>query len=175
MRRSWRSLTAGLALLTLVVSWPPASAGSTLPGARLEGLLLGVDGRPADGYAVHLIDDEGAAVGRAVTDADGVYTFDGLEDGRYSMGIEGLEGRMAPVAAPPVRLRLGQLVRRDVKMVEAGPEGAESAAGGNYGLGMWWAGLSTPAKAWTVVGLVAIAAITLAALTDDDDRPASPH
>lgn len=175
MPRARRSLTAGLALLTLVAVWLPASAGSTLPGARLEGLLIGVDGRPADGYAVHLIDAEGTDVGRSVADADGVYSFDDVEDGEYSLGIEGSEGRMAPVAAPPMRLRLGQLARRDVKMVETGAEGAQAATGGNYGLGMWWAGLSTPAKAWTVVGLVAIAAITLAALTDDDDRPASPY
>jgi len=175
MRRMWRSLTATLALAVLVTSGPPVAAGSSVPGARLEGLLLGVDGRPADGYAVHLIDSDGVDVGRAVADEDGVYSFADLEAGRYSLGIEGPQGRMAPVAAPPMRLRGGQLARRDVKMVETGPEGVQGATGANYGLGMWWAGLSSPAKGWTIVGLVAIAAITVAALTDDDDSPASPY
>ena len=72
MRRSRKTLTAGLALLALVVSWMPAFAGSNVPGARLEGLLVGVDGRPAGGYAVHLIDAQGADIGRSVVTEDGI-------------------------------------------------------------------------------------------------------
>ena len=122
---------------------------------------------------LHLIDAQGIGVGRSVSDRDGLYSFSELEAGSYSLGIEAPDGRMAPVAAPPVRLRGGELARRDVKLVQASPEGAQAATGGNYGLGMWWAGLSSSSKAWTVVGIVAIVAITVAALTDDDDPPAS--
>jgi len=175
MRRKPDPLTAMLALLTLVVAaWTPLWAGARTPRAQLEGLLIDVDGRPAEGFAIHLIDAEGRGVGRSVSDGDGIYSFVDLEAGRYSLGIEAPDGRMSPVAAPPFRLRGGELARRDVKMVQASPEGARSAAQANYGLGMWWAGLSTSAKAWTVVGIVAIAAITVAALTDDDE-PASPY
>ena len=172
MRGISRSLTATLTLLTLAFACLPVSAGSSASGARLEGLLIAVDGRPAPGYKVHLIDERGEPAGQAVSDADGIYSFRGLSAGSYSLGIELPHGKIAPVAAPPVRLGGGELARRDVKLLEAGPEEAQAAGTANYGFGMWWAGLAPAAKAWTIVGMVAVAAVTVAALADDDE-PAS--
>jgi hypothetical protein len=170
-----RAWTATLVLLSLALTCVPASAGSARPGARLEGLLLAVDGRPASGHTVHLIDERGEEVGRAVSDRQGIYSFRDLEAGRYSLGIQLPGGRIAAVAAPPLRLGGGDLARRDVKLLEAGPETAREAGGANYGFGLWWAGLSPAARAWTIVGMVAVVGITVAALTDDEDeRPASP-
>jgi hypothetical protein len=120
-----------------------------------------------------LIDRQGEDVVQAVSDSEGVYSFRGLEAGRYSLGIELPRGLVAPVAAPPVELRGGRLARRDVKLLESGPEQAAVATGANYGFGLWWAGLSPSARAWTIVGMVAVAGVTVLALTDDDDTPAS--
>ena len=174
MRGTSRSLTATMILLSLAMACLPVFAGSTAAGARLEGLLIAVDGRPAAGYKVHLIDAGGDDVVQAVSDAEGIYSFRGLDAGRYSLGIELPQGTIAPVAAPPVQLSRGHLARRDVKLLESGPEQAQAATGANYGFGMWWAGLAPSARAWTIVGMVAVAAVTVLALTDsDDDIPAS--
>lgn len=169
-----RTLTAAVALVALGMTGLPVSAGSAASEARLEGLLIAVDGRPAADHTVHLIDDRGEDVVQAVSDADGLYAFRGLDAGEYWLGIELPQGLVVPVAAPPVQLRGGQLARRDVKLLESGPEQAQAATGANYGFGMWWAGLSPSAKAWTIVGMVAVATVTVLALTDRDDEPASP-
>lgn len=169
-----KSLTATLISLTVVLAGLPVSAGSVSSTSRLEGLLIAVDGRPAAGYTVHLIDRKGDDVVQAVSDERGIYSFRGLDAGRYSLGIELPQGTIAPVAAPPVQLRGGQLARRDVKLLESAPEQAQAASGANYGFGMWWAGLSSSSRAWTIVGMVAVATVTVLALTDDDDdAPAS--
>jgi hypothetical protein len=175
MRGSYRSLTAMMTLLILAIACVPASAGSAASGARLEGQLIAVDGRPAAGYKVHLIDQRGDDLVQAVSDSDGVYSFRGLDAGSYSLGIELPQGLIAPVAAPPVELRGGHLARRDVKLLESGPEQAQVATGANYGFGMWWAGLAPSARAWTIVGMVAVAAVTVLALTESDDSPASAY
>jgi hypothetical protein len=79
------------------------------------------------------------------------------------------------VAAPPTDLVAGERLRRDVRLVTAAEAGAAQASAANYGLGMWWAGLSTPAKIWTVIGIVAVVGITAAAVdSDDDEDDASP-
>ena len=44
---------------------------------RLEGLLLGVDGRPATEMRVHLIDDQGRDLAQVATSEDGLYSFKG--------------------------------------------------------------------------------------------------
>ena len=80
---------------------------------------------------------------------------------------------MAPVAAPPVRMGEGELARRDLKLMQADPSTISGAAGANYGLGTWWASLTPAAKAWTVVAIVAVVAITWAALDEDDVSPGS--
>ena len=45
---------------------------------------------------------------------------------------------------------------------------------GNFAIGMWWASLSPAAKAWTIIGTVVIVGITVAAITDDEEKGASP-
>src|SRR6185295_6497427 len=106
----------------------------------------------------------GATVARAGTSDEGLYAFHDLPAGSYSLGIENPEGHMAPVAAPPVRLTQGGLARRDVKLLGADPGVRDAAGRDNYAVGMWWAGLSTPAKVWTIVGGLVIVGITVAAI-----------
>jgi hypothetical protein len=172
MRSPLRNLAAVatvLALLTWVAS--PALAGAD--DARLEGLLLGVDGRPATEMRVHLIDDQGRDLAQVATSEDGLYSFKDLPAGEYSLGIENAEGQMAPVTAPPVRVGQGELARRDLKLMEADPAAVNAATGANYGLGTWWASLTTAAKAWTAVAVLAVVGITWAALDEDDASPGS--
>jgi hypothetical protein len=153
------------AALVLGLAPAPVLAG----GARLEGYLLGVDGRAAVGHRVHLVDDKGEDVAQSATTREGIYRFREMPAGEYSLGIENPDGAMAPVAAPPVRLGEDELVRRDIKLVEAGPEQQERVGRENYSFGTFWAGLSPGAKAWSVIGTFVVLGIAVTALDDEDD------
>jgi len=171
MRSPFRNLSAVASVLALLL-WVASPVVAATNGARLEGLVLGVDGRPAAQMKVHLIDGQGRDLSQAATTDEGVYSFKDLPAGEYSLGIENPEGAMAPVAAPPVRLEQGELARRDLKLMEADPAAVNAATRANYGMGAWWASLTPAAKAWTVVALVAVVGITAAALSSEDE--ASP-
>ena len=173
MRSSTRTLAAYLTLLALAVWIAPASALAAGGDARIEGLMVGLDGRPASGMTVHLIDAGGQDVAAATVDDEGAYSFRDLPSGEYSLGVENAQGQMAPVAAPPVKVKANELARRDLKLMEADPAAQSSATVANYGLGQWWAGLTPAAKAWTVVAIIAVGGITWSAL-DDDNTNASP-
>lgn len=157
---------APLAIAALLLALAPAQAA----GARLEGYLVNVDGRGASGYRVHLIDAEGKGVARTPTSEEGVYRFRDLPTGSYSLGIENPEGGVAPVAAPPLRLDEGQLARRDVKLLQAGPGEGEAVGRENFSFGIWWAGLTPGAKAWSVIGTFVVVGLTVAALDDDESN-----
>jgi hypothetical protein len=169
--RSARSIVASLTVFALLLWIAPSPALASGDGARLEGLLVGVDGRPASDMTVHLIDAQGNDVARAEVNDEGLYSFRQLPPGEYSLGIENPEGQMAPVMAPAVNLGSDQLARRDLKLMQADPGTMSSGITPNYGMGTWWAGLSTAAKAWTIVAIVAVVGITWAALSSDDDEP----
>lgn len=172
MRRA-RQAIATISILALSSGLLPLAAAPA-GAARLEGLVVGVDGRPAAGTQVHLIDAAGREVAHAAAGADGVYSFAGVEPGSYAMGLESSSGARAPVAAPAVRLGSGKLVRRDLKLVESDAATVDASARSSYGLGAWWAGLSPAAKVGTIIGLVAVIAITVAALDSDDEPASSP-
>lgn len=157
-----------IVLALLLVQWP-APAQSSRPGARLEGLLVAVDGRPASDHTIHLIDERGDAVARAATTDEGLYTFGDVPPGEYALGIENPQGAFAPVAAAPVRLGASELVRRDVKLMVADSRQLQSVTAGDSSIRLWWVGLSRPAKVWTVIGGIIIIGITIAALDDDGD------
>ena len=166
MTRMRNQLVAVVALpALLLLTLTPAGATG---GARLDGRLIGIDGRPAAGMTMHLIDGDGIGIATSETDRDGFYGFGDLDAGDYALGVQTPEG-MTPVAASGVRLASNELARRDVQLRGAELGDHERAAQGNYGLGMWWAGLSTAAKIWTIVGGVIIIGVTAAALSDDDD------
>jgi len=137
----------------------------------LEGRILAVDGRAATGHTVVLVDAAGTPVARATTDAEGDYAFGSVPAGDYAVGVETPAGELAPMAAPPVRLG-DRPERRDLKLMQASSAGAQ--LGADYGLGMWWAGLSPAGKTWVVVAVVAAVGLTYAALDDDDEPAASP-
>ena len=94
--------------------------------------------------------------------------------GEYGLALETPEGQVAPVTTP-VRLRAGELRRHDLRLLQAAPEEQQAAAQSTGGLGAWWAGLSTAAKVWVIVGSVAVVGATYLAVTDDDkEQEASP-
>lgn len=159
-------MVAPLISVALALALVPVQAEAG--GARLEGYLLGVDGRAASDHKVHLIDGEGHDVAQSSTSGEGVYRFHDLRAGEYSLGIESPEGRMAPVAAPPVRLGADELARRDIKLVASGEAERERVQRENYSFGVWWAGLSPAAKAGTVVGTFVILGVTVQALDDEN-------
>jgi hypothetical protein len=174
MCRSLKSLAAFttlFALLFWVASPPTLAAGAT--GARLEGLVLGLDGRVAADHYVHLIDAGGEDIARSAVGDDGLYSFSGLSAGQYSLGVEMPDGTLTPVAARPARLGPDELARRDVRLLFFDSAETNAAVPLNYGLGSWWSGLSAGGKAWTIIGIVLAAGLIYQALDDDED-PASP-
>jgi hypothetical protein len=163
-----KKLLVHATVIALIFSLTPERALAGVQGAaQLEGVVIGLDGKPADGYTMHLIDGDGEPVGQSTTGADGLYSFKNVDAGSYSLGVAvpgGREGAVAPVASGPIRLGDSHLERRDVKLMQAG-----GPMGANYSVGIWWAGLTTAAKVWTVIGGLVIIGITVAALDDDDD------
>jgi hypothetical protein len=166
MNKMQSKTVARLVAVALLLALAPAPSAAT--GSRLEGYVLGVDGRAADGYRIHLIDGEGRDVRQAPTSDEGIYRFRDLSAGAYSLGVENPEGRMAPVAAAPIRLGDDELARRDIKLVEADRDEREAVSRENNSFGVFWAGLSPAAKAWSVVGVFVILGVTIAALDDED-------
>ena len=173
--RTVKSIVACTTLFALLL-WIAPSPALASGGARLEGILLDVDGQPASEMTVHLIDGQGNDVAQVGLDDEGLYSFKALPPGDYSLGIENPAGQMAPVIAPAVSLADDELARRDLKMMQGDPASMNSATSPNYGLGSWWAGLAPAAKAWTIVAIVAVIAITAAAVSGDDEeeQPVSP-
>jgi hypothetical protein len=173
MCRTLKSLAAHTTLFALmlwIVSPPNLAAGGS--GARLEGLVLDLDGRAAAGHRIHLIDTGGQDLAQSAVGEDGLYSFAGLGAGQYSLGVELPDGTLAPVAAAPVRLGDDQLARRDLKLVTSDADMTNAALQANHAVGQWWGDLSNPGKAWTIVGIVVAAALIYDAL--DDETPASP-
>lgn len=171
MRTRVEATIACLTILSMLLWIAPAPALAFEGGARLEGMLLDTSGMPATGYKVHLIDADGRAMALADASAEGLYSFRDLPAGEYSLGIENAAGQMAPVAAPPVSLGESELARRDLKLLQADGSTLNQAAQVNYGLGMWWNGLTPAAKTWTVVAIIVVAGITWAAFDEDDVSP----
>ena len=153
-------------VLLLAASLPPVGAAQS--DTRLEGLVMGFDGRPAAGFRVHLIDDAGNDRAQAGVDAAGTYTLAGVQPGRYALALELPDGRFAAVDAPPLKVREGHLVRRDFKLIERDPADPASLAQPAYGFGEWWAGLPTGAKVWTVVAIIVFAGFSAEALSRDE-------
>ena len=164
MRIRVRSIVTSVTILALLVWCSPAPVVAGDAGARLEGLLLDIDGRAANGFRVHLIDANGREVADAAANEEGLYSFRGLPSGEYSLGVENTQGQMAPLNGPPIRLGDGELARRDLKLLRADADATNLALGANYGLGIWWAGLTTAAKTWALVGTVLVVFIAANAL-----------
>jgi hypothetical protein len=160
-----------LSILVLLVSTVPSLAG---PGTdtRLEGRVLGLDGRPAAGYRVHLIDDAGDEAVLAAVDDEGAYRMHGVDAGRYSLALETPDGLFAAVDGPGVRVREGHLVQRDFKLLAQDPNAPGGPEYASTRFGTWWAGLDHGARAWTIVAIVVVAGVTYEALSSDES-PAS--
>jgi len=174
MHRRARTIASFSTILALLLMISPLTA--LAGGSRLEGLVVGLDGRSAEGLAVHLIDDGGKDIGRAAIDESGMYRFGDLEAGAYGLGVENSSGQMAPVAGPQIKLGANELARRDLKLLNSGDErGGGGGGGSNYSVGEWWAGLTPAAKAWTVVAIVVVAGVTVAVLSDDNASPFVPE
>ena len=171
--RKLRVAVAELVIATLVIATAPIPALADERGARLEGLVVDAQGRPAAGATVYLFDDAGATRGEAVAAHDGVYSLPNLAAGHYGMSVRTAEGIVAPVAAAPVRVADGELVRRDLKLVEADAAAVDRALAANYSFGSWFGGLTGAEKAGVIVGFIAVGALIYTAF-DDDEPSASP-
>jgi len=166
MSKLQQTAVAGSTMLALILT---VTAAPAMAGARIEGLLVDVDGRAATGYRVHLIDGNGEDVSQASAGDGGIYSFKDLPAGRYSLGVENPEGRIAPVASPPVRLAQNELARRDIKLMPTTPEAREAVGAQNAEFGLFWAGLSPWAKTWSVIGVLVFLGVTISALSDESD------
>jgi len=165
MRTISRTVACSTILTMLLWTTLAVAAGGT---GRLDGLVLGTDGKPAVGSTVHLIDGDGKSR-RAEVDVEGRYSLADVPAGSYSIGIETAAGQVGPVVAPPVRIDEGHLVRRDVKLANATPQLVDQAVQGNYSFGSWFSGLGTGAQAGVVLGFL-VAAYGAVELIDDDDN-----
>lgn len=173
MKYSSRKALASLTILSLVLAVSPVIGQPSATGARLEGLLLGVDGKPVEGFSVLLIDETGTVRSTATTESDGMYRFRDLRAGSYGLGLESPDGAGAAVRSEPTKLADGQLVRMDIKLLEPEP-GASLAPGANQkGLGVWYAGLTRRGKILTWVAVGVLVTTTVIILADDEDD-ASP-
>jgi hypothetical protein len=174
MRKALKSAVVYMTILALCVVISPAGAFAAEANSTIGGTIVGVDGRSALGYTVHLIDETGTVIQQVTTDESGAYTFVDVPVGSYGVGIETPDGMMAPVAAPPIRVGAGDAVLRDIKLVEADAQTANQVATSNPAVGGWWGGLSGIAKAGVIVGLGAVTYGVVEAFDDDDDEiPAS--
>lgn len=173
MCRSLRSWVAYTTLFALVL-WiaPPPTLAAEGGEARLEGFVLGLDGRAAAGHRIHLIGGGGENLAQSSVGEDGLYSFAGLGAGKYSLGVEMPDGSLAPVAAPPVRLGSDELARRDLKLVTSDADMTKAALRANHGVGQWWSELSNPGRAWTIIAIVVAGSLIYDLL--DDETPASP-
>ena len=175
--KTLRAVLASLTIMALMFCIAPASVLAGEGGARLEGLVIGAEGRPAPGATVYLFDDNGVTRAQAVSAEDGIYSLRDVPAGQYGMSVRTAEGVVAPVSSAPIRLEHGQLARRDLKLVEADAATVDQALTANYGFGSWFGGLTGAEKAGVIVGFVALGALVYAVFQDDNnptETPASP-
>ncbi|MGQ0844028.1 MAG: MSCRAMM family protein [Sporichthyaceae bacterium] len=86
------AVTPGTAPVTKTLRWPhdPPVCDLTLSArARVYGTVRAPSGAPLSGARVRLLDGDGAEVDSRVTEADGVFEFPGLPDGRYTVWANG--------------------------------------------------------------------------------------
>ena len=168
-----RTLSA-VVTVALVAAITPSSALAAPDAARLEGLVIDSAGRPASGHAVLLIDDVGRVAGRSSSDDDGLYAFAAVEPGDYGFGLELPDGSAVPVPDADARLRAGELVRRDIRLLQT-EQPMQLAPGRTHsGLKLWWVGLSPAAKTALIVGVAAGLWLLIDSASDDDDDDESP-
>ena len=174
MNDTVKSVAARLTILTLLLYFVPIAAVASEQGARLEGLVIDSDGTPSSGVTVYLFDEEGQTRAQATAADDGIYSMRDVPAGAYGMGVQTADGTVAPVSSPPVRLAQGELVRRDLKLVEADQTSVDQALTANYGFGSWFNGLGAGGKAGLIIGFVAFAGLLYMAFDDDDAAPEQP-
>lgn len=174
MNDTVKSIAARLTVLALLLYFVPIAAVASESGARLEGLVIGADGMPSSGVTVYLFDEQGQTRAQATAADDGVYSMRDVPAGAYGMGVQTADGTVAPVSSPPVRLAKGDLVRRDLKLVEADQDSVDQALTANYGFGSWFSGLGAGGKAGVIIGFVAFAGLVYKAFDDEDSIPEQP-
>ena len=174
MNDTVKSLAARLTILALVLYFVPIAAVASESGARLEGLVIDADGTPSSGVTVYLFDEQGQTRAQATAADDGIYSMRDVPAGAYGMGVQTADGTVAPVSSPPVRLAEGDLVRRDLKLVEADQDSVDQALTANYGFGSWFNGLGAGGKAGVIIGFVAFAGLLYKAFDDEDSAPEQP-
>ncbi len=162
-----RPLTAVLTAAAIVALAGPVSLAAA--AGTVEGYLVHDDGRRADGWSAVLVDESGAVRHTALVGDDGTYSLTGIERGTYSLALKSPDGAYAPVASEPIELGSRSLLRRDLAVRPATEQAVQSATV-DYGLAIWWVGLTKRAKVLTTLGVV-IGGGTLLWLLLEDDNP----
>lgn len=124
------ALRAALAATTIlggVALTAPAAAQTTT--AQIRGQVRGSDGAPVSGAAVTAVSTATNQTFRAVSDANGAYTLNGLRPGEYTITISGAAGSFERV----VVVGVGQSATLDATLGEAPAETV--AVGGSTGTG----------------------------------------
>ncbi|HXK33540.1 MAG TPA: carboxypeptidase-like regulatory domain-containing protein, partial [Dehalococcoidia bacterium] len=89
---------------SLPTASPTAAATDPTPGGSITGAVRFTDGRPSPRRTVQIESADGTYRNSATTDADGVYVFKGLADGRYYVG------GFHPSRIPPEAVASGEIV-----------------------------------------------------------------
>jgi hypothetical protein len=83
----WRMKTLFRVLAVISVSWlisPPASAEGV---ATLSGIVKDAKGQPVRGAEIRIVGSDAGKIGKVHTDANGHYSYPGLETGTYSITL----------------------------------------------------------------------------------------
>lgn len=171
MRASARRFVAAAGVLAMAMSASAVSIEAAATGG-MAGRIVAVDGAPAAGYEVVLLDGAGDLVATAATSRSGGYAFEGVARGSYRLGVRDPQGRLAPVLGASTRVIEGASTRHDVRLSQgAGPRLAPAV----YGSDSWWNRQTRNQKIFWVVG-IAVGAAAVWAVVDsqtDDEAPAS--
>lgn len=153
----------------LVVSAVAASTSLGLQAAdrqaiAVTGTAYTVELQPLPNTTVQIRDlKTGNRIKSTVSDAKGIYTFEGLQPGTYVVEIVNASGRVVGMSAP---FALGDSPSVTVPVVSVGPGAA--AAGGKSGFGVLGMG---PVTSLAVVGAASAAAVTAVVSTRPDASP----
>jgi hypothetical protein len=173
-----RGSCAALVGIALLVSAEPTRASGEPRLGELEGRVFETNGRPAAGYGVVLVREDGAEAARVETSSQGSFRIGSVPAGTYRMEVVDIGGTVAPVGGGAT-VTPGAAVRRDVHIVRDTGSVALAQTGFGPKSDSWWARRTKPEKVWTVVGIVLGAGAVVAIVNnlsddDDDEAQASP-
>jgi hypothetical protein len=169
MNATSRGILAGVVAWALLLALaPPLAAMPTGPG----GVVLGLDGAPARGHRVQLLDADGRVHATAETDERGRYRFGPVADERYRLAVVTPEGVAVPVLGGP-QVNGTSRSLAPVRLVAFDPTGLDPALVHAQKVAGWWRKMPTTGRVLVIVGVVAGVGLGVAALSGGGETPAS--